>query len=299
MTDTLDLGIITPVLTRRPGAHAAWELDAGIDEVRQIAVTAERLGYEYLSCCEHVAVPRERPDVRDVRPGETYWDPLPTFGYLAAHTTRIHLTTLVVVIPHHHPLEIAKRYGTLDRICGGRLVLGLGVGYREPEFDLLGTPFDRRGVIADDAIRALRASFGTVEPSYDGEIFRFDGFVVDPCGVQREVPIWIGGMSRRSLRRAVELGDAWAPFAVTPEQIVEWVDAVKRTDAWEQRARPLVLALTPAAPVDPLGARDATAAVVRTLHDAGATKLSLRFRHDSLAHYLEQMEAMLDIVRDL
>ena len=119
----------------------------------------------------------------------TYWDPLSTFGFLAAHTARISLTTSVVVLGYHHPLDIAKRFGTLDRLSGGRLVLGVGVGSLKEEFDLLGATFDGRGEQADDAIRALRASLSTTRPSYRGSHYEFDGFAVEPCAVQERVPI--------------------------------------------------------------------------------------------------------------
>ena len=89
------LGIVTPVLIRLPRAHAAWEATAGIDEVEHVVAAAERLGYEFATCSEHVAIPR---DVAATR-GATYWDPLPTFGYLAAHTTTIQFATFVLFFP--------------------------------------------------------------------------------------------------------------------------------------------------------------------------------------------------------
>ena len=92
------------------------------------------------------------------RRGTRYWDPLATLGYLAARTQRIRLATNVLVLAYHHPLEIAKRYGTLDKVSNGRLILGVGVGSLKEEFDLLGAPFDDRGPRGDDALRALRAS---------------------------------------------------------------------------------------------------------------------------------------------
>jgi len=190
------LGIVTPVLTRLPRAHARWEAEAGIAEVEQVVVAAERLGYEFATCSEHVAIPRSVAETR----GATYWDPLSTFGYLAARTTTIRLATFVLVLGYHHPLEIAKRYGTLDRITGGRLILGVGVGSLEEEFALLDAPFSDRGPRADDALRALRAAFGVTEPRYAGTHFRFDGVVVDPSGVQRDVPVWIGGGGGRAPR---------------------------------------------------------------------------------------------------
>jgi probable F420-dependent oxidoreductase len=283
----LKLGIITPVLSLLPGAHGQWELEASIDDVRMVAGAAEHLGYEFLTCSEHVAIPAEAVE----RSGARYWDPLATFGYLAAHTTRIRFATVVLVLPYHHPLDIAKRYGTLDRICGGRLVLGVGAGYLEPEFQVLGVPFADRNDRTDDAIRALRASFGRPEPVYDGPCYRFGGMVIDPCGVQEDLPIWVGGRTRRSLRRAVELGDGWCPFAVTPGQVAMWLKEAAATDLWQQRIRPLEIVL--GTRLDPLAAPDAALAGAEELRQAGATALSLRFIHHSRQHYLEQLEAML------
>jgi probable F420-dependent oxidoreductase len=282
------LGIVTPVLTRLPRAHAGWEVDAGIEEVTEVVTAAERLGYDFVTCSEHVAIPRAVAAVR----GSTYWDPLPTFGYLAARTSAIRLATFVLVLGYHHPLAIAKRYGTLDRICGGRLILGVGVGSLEEEFEVLDAPFADRGPRGDDAIRALRAAFGVPEPRYDGPTYRFRDFVVDPPGVQRPVPVWIGGRTGRSLRRAVELADAWAPFALQPEEVARLLAAARATEAWQRRDEPLEVVLQPASPLDPLDAPDGAAEAIETHRSAGATGLALRFRHRSPSHFVEQLEAL-------
>ncbi len=284
-------GLLTPVLSLVPGGHAEWEEGGTIDDVCRIAEAADRLGYDYLTCSEHIAIPIDGMDL----PGPRYWEPLATFGYLAGRTTRIRLTTSVLVLAYHHPLEIAKRYGTLDRICGGRLILGLGVGYLEQEFQLLGVPFDDRGARADDAISALRASFGRPMPTYDGAYYRFERMVVDPCGIQQDVPIWIGGRSPRSLRRAVELGDGWCPFAVSARRAAEWLAKAADSEAWQRRDRPLDVILSTRQPVDPSGAPEATVASVDELLQAGVTTVSLRFVHHSLDHYLEQLEAMKEV----
>ncbi len=291
----IKLGLLTPVLSLVPGGHAEWERDGTIDDVRRIAQAADRLGYDYLTCSEHIAIPLDGMDL----PGPRYWEPLATFGYLAAHTTRIRLTTSVLVLAYHHPLEIAKRYGSLDRICGGRLNLGLGVGYLEQEFRLLGVPFDDRGPRADDAIRALRASFGRRLPSYEGPYYRFADVVVDPWGVQEDVPIWIGGRTPRSLRRAVELGDGWCPFAVSPRKAAEWLARMADTQTWQQRDRALEVILSTKAPVDPSDAPEAAAAALHELLQTGVTTVPLRFVHHSLEHYLEQLEAMVDVTAKL
>ncbi|HEU5306687.1 MAG TPA: TIGR03619 family F420-dependent LLM class oxidoreductase, partial [Acidimicrobiia bacterium] len=183
------LGITTPLFTMTPDGHAPWEVDAELADVVPLVQAADRLGYEYVTCSEHVVIP---DDVAPVRGGR-YWDPLATFGYLSAVTTRIRFATYVLVLGYHHPLAIAKRYGTLDRISGGRLILGVGVGSLQPEFELLDASFDDRGARGDESLRALRTSFGRREPEFHGEFFDYSGMIVDPCGVQQTVPLWIGG----------------------------------------------------------------------------------------------------------
>ncbi|MGZ6494423.1 MAG: TIGR03619 family F420-dependent LLM class oxidoreductase, partial [Actinomycetota bacterium] len=221
--------------------------------------------------------------------GAIYWEPATAMGYIAARTSRIKLATYCIVLGYYHPLQIAKTYGTLDRISGGRLILGVGVGSLEPEFKLLGRPFDDRGARADDALRALRAALDERVPAYHGEYYDFEGFVVDPHAVQERVPIWIGGRTERSLRRALELGDAWAPFGLTLDKLAPIIEA--RRD--EIGARGLDLVLPPEPPLDPVGKPDVAAEVARSYAALGATKLNLRFHHESRAHYIEQLEAMV------
>ncbi|MEX2293353.1 MAG: LLM class F420-dependent oxidoreductase [Acidimicrobiales bacterium] len=291
----LRLGILTPVLTLIESSHAAWERDGTIDDVARIARAGEALGYDHLTCSEHVAVPEAAVPLR----GGRYWDPLATFGYLAASTSSIRLLTNVLVLGYHHPLEIAKRYGTLDRISGGRLVLGLGVGSLEEEFDLLDVPFEDRGVRADDHLRALRASMSHRIPSYDGTHYRFSGMVVDPCAVQERVPFWIGGRTARSLRRAVELGDGWCPFGLAPDAIQRMLVLARGGEAWTRRSTDFDIVLQTARPLDPGDDPNSAAAAARALRDAGATMLSLRLVHRSVDHYIEQLHAMADVVATL
>lgn len=276
------LGIVTPVVTRLPRAHARWEADAGIDEVERIVVEADRLGYHHVTCSEHIAIPT---DVARTR-GGTYWDPLSVFGYLAAKTTEIRFATFVLVVGYHHPLEIVKRYGTLDLVSHGRLILGLGVGSLHEEFTLLGAEFGDRGARADDAIRALRTSFGHEEPEYHGEHYDYAGVMVRPAGIQTPPPIWIGGRTARSLRRAVELGDGWAPFGLPVDVMAGMLTA----------AAPRDVVLQPDRPVDPIDDAAGTSRTVAALRDAGATILSLRFVHHSPEHYCEQLAAMRALV---
>ncbi len=282
------LGIVTPVLTRLPGAHAQWEETGGIAQVTRVVEEAERLGYDFCTCSEHVAVPVDAAATR----GATYWDPLATFGYLAARTTSIRFTTFVLVLGYHHPLAIAKRYGTLDQVSNGRLVLGVGVGSLEDEFVLLGAEFEDRGPMGDDAIRALRAALAHEEPTYDGEYFTFGGFVVEPAALQPKVPIWVGGRTARSLRRAVELADGWAPFGLRTAELGQMLDRARETEAWASREEPLDVIVQNDRPLDPSAEPGHVAEQLARYRDIGATALAARFVHHSVEHYCEQLAAL-------
>jgi probable F420-dependent oxidoreductase len=276
----MKLGLLTPVVSMNPRAAAPWEVDAGIDEISAIAAAADRLGYHHLTCSEHVAVPADETGRRGTR----YWDPLSLFGFLAGRTTTIRFATHVLVLGYHHPLDIAKRYGTLDQVSGGRLVLGVGVGSLAAEFELLGVPFDDRGVRADDALRALRASMGSTRPSYTGTHHSFDGVVVDPS-LRAEVPIWVGGRTTRSLRRAIEMGDGWVPFGLTIDEIERMLVATARPDGFE-------VGVWPEPPLDPVADPARVTELMGDYGERGVTLLNIRFVHHSLSHYLEQLEAM-------
>lgn len=280
-------GIITPIILLNPRVVSEWEHDAGIDELDQVVRCADRLGYHHLTASNHIAIPHSA----SARRGRRYWDPAVTLAYAAAVTERIRLATFCLVLGYHHPLEIVKRYGTLDLASRGRLILGLGVGSLQEEFEMLGRPFSGRGDRADDAIRAIEAAWGVREPEYHGPHWSFGGVTVDPTPAQARVPIWIGGRTTRSLRRAVEFGDAWVPFAVEPDEVRRMLDRVGVTDAWAARGRPLDVGLAPEPPLDPLGEPDRTERVIEHHRECGATILNLRFRSDSLEHHLEQMEA--------
>ena len=107
------------------------------------------------------------------------------------------------------------------------------MGSLREEFDLLDAPFADRGARADDALVALRASLSQEQPAYHGRHYDFEGFVVRPCALQARVPLWVGGRTRRSLRRAVALADGWAPFGVSAAQVADWLAGVELPDAFE------------------------------------------------------------------
>jgi probable F420-dependent oxidoreductase len=290
----LRLGIITPIVTLLPRSHNPWEVDASVDDLVAVAQAADRLGYHSLGASEHVAVPT---DV-DPRRGLRYWDLLSTLSFLAAKTQRIRLATNVVVLPYHHPLEVLKRYSTLDRLSGGRLILGVGVGSLQEEFALLGRQFAGRDARADDAIRAIRAGWGKRVQHYHGTHFSYDDFNVDPIAVQERVEIWVGGRTERSLRRAVELGDGWVPFLLGPERLAAMLARARQTAAWQRRERPLEIILWPEPAVDALHDADRVRRQAHEYLALGATILNYRFRSESLAHHLDQMARLVELLAD-
>jgi probable F420-dependent oxidoreductase len=278
------LSIGTPIVTLTPGGHGKWEDSATIEDLGTVVETADRLGYHHLTCSEHIALPSSEL----ARRGARYWDPLATLGYIAARTQRIRLATNVLVLAYHHPLEIAKRYGTLDVVSNGRVILGVGVGTLKEEFDLLGAPFDNRGPRADDALRALRSSLSAREPAYHGEFYDFEGLVVDPSAVQEHVPIWVGGRTMRSLRRAVNLADGWCPFAVAPAQVEHWIGQIELPSNFE-------VVLPPVARLDPINEPNRTQEILTETAAAGATTVSIGHATETLGEYLEFIEALATV----
>lgn len=268
----LPLGLTTPVVTRNPKGHGPWERDAGPDELAVVIDAAERLGYHHLTCSEHIAVPVSAADTR----GATYWDPLSFLSWAAARTQRLRLVPHVLVLGYHHPLEIVKRWSTLDRLSGGRVILGVGVGSLREEFDLLGATFEGRGELADASMRTIRRAWGRRE---------VDGFVMDPTAVS-PLRMWVGGRTRRSLRRAVELGDGWAPFGLTDDELAAALASVERPEGFE--------VILWAYGLDPIGQPSQTLERLARVRELGATLINVRFVADSVDHWVAQATALAE-----
>ena len=204
------------------------------------------------------------------------------------------------MLGYHHPLEIAKRYGTLDRLSGGRLVLGVGVGSLEEEFDLLGVPFADRGERADDALRALRArrvaaaARSTTARTSASRAWWWTRARCRPTCRSGSV----GAPPGRSGARWSS-ADGWCPFGLTPAAAADLVARARASAAWAERDQALEVVLQNLRPVDPLGEPDTAADAARDLRAAGATMLSLRFVHHSVDHYIEQLAAMVAVVERL
>jgi alkanesulfonate monooxygenase SsuD/methylene tetrahydromethanopterin reductase-like flavin-dependent oxidoreductase (luciferase family) len=172
------------------------------------------------------------------------------------------------------------------------VILGVGVGSLQQEFELLGASFDDRGTRGDDAMRALRASLSKPEPEYHGTHYDYSEFLVEPCAVQARVPLWVGGRTYRSLRRAVELGDGWAPFGLRTDEIAQMVARAGESDAWAARDSAIDVILQNEHPLDPVGDAERVSDQLGRFAAAGATGVNVRFVHHSPTHYREQLAAL-------
>jgi probable F420-dependent oxidoreductase len=171
--------------------------------------TAEALGYHFVMISDHVA---PTPDVIARYPVPLY-DPFASLGWLAGQTRALELGTTVVILPYRHPLYLARLAANLDHLCGGRFILGVGVGWARQEFEALGVPFNRRGAISDETLEIVRRCWTENVVTHEGRFFTFRDVHTAPRPLRRP-PIWVGGGSDAALRRAVRHGDAWHPIRI-------------------------------------------------------------------------------------
>ncbi|CAJ1584441.1 TIGR03619 family F420-dependent LLM class oxidoreductase [[Mycobacterium] wendilense] len=187
-----------------------------------VAAAAERAGFSTLWSGERVVMvdefasryPYSDDGVGPV-PVDTDWlDPFITLSFAAAATTRIGLATGVLVLPEHNPVAIAKRAASLDKLCAGRLALGVGFGWVREEFDAIGVPFARRAARTAEYVAAMRELWRSDVASFDGEFVQFHDVRVNPKPRNRTLPIVLGGNSESALEQAAQWADGWYGFAL-------------------------------------------------------------------------------------
>lgn len=203
----------------------------------EFAQAAEAAGFESLWTVEHVVVPSgyDSPypyDPSGKMPGGEDFpipDPLIWLSYVAAATSRINLATGILILPQRNPVVLAKELATLDHLSNGRMVLGIGVGWLEEEFDAIGVPFAERGRRTDDHVGAMRALWTQEKASFHGEFTQFDQCISRPQPVQGTIPVHIGGHTDIAAKRAGRLGDGFFPGKGTHEELARSFDLVRRT----------------------------------------------------------------------
>lgn len=181
--------------------------------VAEVARVAEQAGWHGLSFTEHPA-----PSARWLEHGgHQSLDPFIALGHAAAVTERLRFLTFLTVVPYRNPLLLAKSAATVDKLSGGRFVLGAGVGYLKSEYRALGIDFDERNVLFDEALDVLPLHWSGEPFSYEGTRFSARDVQAMPRPVQQPIPIWLGGNSRRTKQRVAERAQGWMPMMAPAE----------------------------------------------------------------------------------
>jgi probable F420-dependent oxidoreductase len=201
--------------------------------------TIEGLGFDDVWFGDHVAVPSYAAHL--TRP--EWLEPLSACMLALGRTSRLRAGTDVLVLPYRDPLLVAKMASTADVLSGGRLVLGIGVGYLKGEFEALGADYGRRGAVTDEYLTAMRALWGSAgaPTSFDTEFVRFNDVCMGPPPTTGQVPVWVGGNARGALRRAALMGDGWHPLFPTPDRYRSGRDAIV---AWRGSADRFVFSIS-------------------------------------------------------
>src|SRR5216117_139178 len=180
--------------------------------VMRLAQAIEQIGYDHIDMFDHVVMgyPMAGREPGPYPAQMPILEALMALAYMAAVTSRVTLGTEVLVLPQRHPTLVAKQVSTLDTLSGGRVRLGVGVGWQESEYEALGEDFHTRGARMDEAIRLLRAWWSEAQIDFDGRFYKIEAMAMEPKPPQgSRLPIWIGGMSPAAWRRVGTLGDGW------------------------------------------------------------------------------------------
>jgi probable F420-dependent oxidoreductase len=199
-------------------AHVNMGSMSSPDALVQAAQAAEASGFDSVWAGEHLVLPDPQVPPSPMGPQDPALDSLLALSWAAAHTTTVRLATGIVILPQRNPVVLAKQVATLDVLSGGRVMLGVGAGYLEPEFRAVGANFAERGAVTDEYIDAMRALWYDQHPAYHGRFADFAGIDAHPRPVQQPIPLIVGGHSAPAYRRAVARAHGWYGWRLTPEQ---------------------------------------------------------------------------------
>ena len=269
------------------------------EAIVEVAVEAERLGYDSVWATDHLLVPGDMP-----RFGRVF-ESLSTLAYLGGATSRVRLGTSVLILAMRNAIEVAKQAATIDALTGGRLVLGVAAGYAEREFASLGASFHDRGRHLDEAIGVMRTLWTDPDPRADGPRYRFADVLFEPRPVQPGgVPVWVGGNSPAAIARAARLGDAWHPDGLSSAQLADGVKLLRSQVPPGRRVGVglrRTIDLRPGAEPEgrptgsgevPLRGPDEVRAEIAALAGLGVDQLVCQFEHATLAEHLDQLRLL-------
>jgi probable F420-dependent oxidoreductase len=203
------------------------------------ARAAEAAGFDSVWAGEHIVLPDPQVPPSPMDPRDPALDSLLALTWAAAHTARVRLATGIVILPQRNPLVLAKQVATLDVLSGGRVMLGVGAGYLEPEFRAIGANFAERGPVTDEHLDALQTLWYDEHPEYHGRFVDFAGIDAHPRPVQRPIPLIGAGHSPPAFRRTVERAHGWYGYWLTPEGAAAAIAGLRA--AADQVERPAAL----------------------------------------------------------
>jgi len=207
------------------------QLEIGADPatVRDWTTTVEAAGYNHVLAYDHVlgADPANRPGWTGYTDKSLFHEVFVLFGYMAAITTSLELVTGVLVLPQRQTALVAKQAAEVDVLSGGRLRLGVGIGWNQVEYQALGVPFKQRGALLEEQVDVLRKLWADPVVSYDGKYHEIVEAGLNPLP-GRQIPIWFGGGADAVLRRTGRIGDGWMPQSAPDEQAREQIAIIRR-----------------------------------------------------------------------
>jgi len=253
----------------------------------EVAKAAEDLGFDSLWTGEHMCLPSPRVPPSPAEPTDPLLDPMPALTWAGAFTSKILLGTGILLLPQRNPVALAKEVASVDVLTGGRFLLGIGVGYLEPEFKAVGVPMEHRGKRADEYLAAMQALWGMDAPAYHGEFVSFEGVDAYPRPTRRQgPPVIMGGHSPAAYRRAVTTADEWYGFALDLERTkasLAELDAAKARHGLGRAKGRLPVTVTPLMAMTPQVVADYAA--------LGVDRLNLIPRANDRDSYLRFLEA--------
>ena len=277
-----------------PTYWASYGTRTVAEAIVETAQAADTLGYASLWANDHVIAPADQASMGHII------EPLITLASVAALVPRLELGTSTLVLPQRHAVLVAKQVATLDALSGGRVTLGIGVGWLEEEFRMLGADFARRGAVADEAIAVLRALWRAPRATFQGAYYQFADAVCAPKPT-REVPIWMCGNTRTAIGRAARLCDGWDPFGIGLEDFRAGVVLLRGLAKAAGRAMPTVaahlrLSIGEGAQGEAhvAGSVDAVTAVLAAYRQAGLEYLICDFVADDMDDLVRQMRLMAE-----
>lgn len=204
----MKLGVVFP-----PG-----EIEADPAVITDFVQAVEDLGYDYLMVYELII------DTRSDQPPAAWQEPFTLLSFIAAVTRKLELATGVSVLPSRQAVLVAKQAAELDRLCQGRLRLGVSVGWNAAEYQAMGASFGDRGQKLEEQIQLMRALWTQPFVTYSGKFHDLPEIGIYPQPVQRPIPVWIGGYADVVLRRVAAMGDGWLSYGLTPETAPEQLE---------------------------------------------------------------------------